>query len=137
MLDGQKYQVHSVEELIQALHPVQASAIFSDRVEMALPELRQMKNNISAVLSFVSFSLGDETLQNPEFRRAIEDVRRECLMINGVISRIIFRQRWLFSLSKVENARDVLAKYERMATATYRMCQISAPELGVNLLGAF
>ncbi len=96
-----------------------------------------MKSNISAVLSFTSFSLSQETANDPEFRHVVDEVRRECLLINGMISRIMFRQRWLFSVSKVEDAREVLAHYEEMAGAACRMCLLLAPELGNNLLSAF
>ncbi len=137
MIDVRKIEVQSIEELIQALHPIQASEINSNRFEAALAELRQMKNNISAVLSFTAHSLEEDTADDAEIRHVIDEVRRECLLINGMISRIMFRQRWLFSVSKLENAREVLAHYEDMASAACRMCLLFAPELGNNLLSAF
>jgi hypothetical protein len=138
MIDGRKIQVRSIEELIQCLHPVEPSLINSNLSEAALSELRVMKSNISAVLSFTSYSLGHEGVENdPEFRLLIDEVRRACLAINGMISRIMFRQRWLFSSSKLEEACEVLARYEDMAGVARRMCLLHAPELGNNLLTAF
>jgi hypothetical protein len=137
MIDVRKIEVRSIEELIQALHPVQASEINSNRFESALDELRYMKSNISAVLSFTDYSLQADKAKDAEFRHVIDEVRRECLLINGMISRIMFRQRWLFSVSKIEDACDVLAHYEDMASAACRMCLLFAPELGNNLLSAF
>jgi len=137
MIDVRKIEVRSIEELIQALHPIQTAAINSDLFESALSELRLMKSNISAVLSFTSYSLGADKAQDPEFRYVVDEVRRECLLINGMISRIMFRKRWLFSVSKVEDAREVLTHYEDMASAACRMCLLLAPELGNNLLSAF
>jgi hypothetical protein len=137
MIDVRKIEVQSIEDLILALHPVQTSAINSDRHEAALSELALMKNNISAVLSFTSHSLRDDMAKDPEYRHIIDEVRRECLLINGIISRIMFRQRWLFSVSKLEDAREVLMHYEEMAGAACRMCLLFAPELGNNLLSAF
>ncbi len=136
MIDVRKVEVQSIEELILALHPVQNSVIDLNRVEAALAELRDVKDNVSAVLSFTSYSLTRDMADDPEFRHVIDEVRRECLLINGLISRIMFRQRWLFS-SKVEDAREVLAHYEDMASAACRMCLLFAPELGNNLLNAF
>ncbi len=136
MIDVRKVEVQSIEELILALHPVQTSVIDLNRVEAALSELRDIKNNVSAVLSFTSYSLTRDMADDPEFRHVIDEVRRECLLINGLISRIMFRQRWLFS-SKVEDAHEVLAHYEDMASAACRMCLLFAPELGNNLLNAF
>ena len=106
-------------------------------VEAALAELRDVKDNVSAVLSFTSYSLTRDMADDPEFRHVIDEVRRECLLINGLISRIMFRQRWLFSTSKIEEVREVLAHYEDMANAACRMCLLFAPELGNNLLKAF
>jgi hypothetical protein len=137
MIDVAKIEVRSIEELISALHPVQSSAINSNRPEAAIAELRLVKSNITAVLSFTSHSLVQELASDSELRHVIDEVRRECLLINGMISRILFRQRWLFSTNKIEDARDVLAHYEDMASAACRMCLIFAPELGNNLLSAF
>ncbi|MGA3127659.1 MAG: hypothetical protein ABSD13_13175 [Candidatus Korobacteraceae bacterium] len=137
MIDVRKVEVQSIEELILALHPIHASVIDLDHTEAALSELRNIKNNVSAVLSFTSYSLNGDMANDPEFRHVIDEVRRECLLINGIISRIMFRQRWLFSASKVEDACEVLAHYEDMASAACRMCLLFAPELGNNLLSAF
>ena len=101
MIDVRKIEVRTIEELIQALHPVQVAVINSDLFEAALAELRLMKNNISAVLSFTSYSLAADTAKDVEFRHVVDEVRRECLLINGMISRIMFRKRWLFSVSKI------------------------------------
>ncbi len=137
MIDVRKIEVRSIGELILALHPVRAAAINSNRFEAAISELRLMKSNITAVLSFTSFSLSEDTANDPEFRHVVDEVRRECLLINGMISRIMFRQRWLFSVSKIEDACDVLVHYQDMAGAACRMCFFLAPELGNNLLNAF
>jgi hypothetical protein len=137
MIDVQNIEVQSIEELILALHPVQASAINSGRHEAALNELRLMKHNLSAVLSFTSHSLKEEMANDPEYRHVIDEVRRECLLINGMISRIKFRQRWLFSVSKVEDSLELLMHYQEMAGAACRMCLLFAPELGNDLLSAF
>jgi len=136
MIDARKLKVCSVEELIEALHPVQASAIHADRFEVAFWELRQMKSNISAVLSFTLYSLEKHDI-NSELRHVMEEVRRECILINGMISRIMFRKRWLFLASKREDTNEALTHYESMTSAACRMCLLVAPELGNNLLGAF
>jgi hypothetical protein len=136
MFDAQKNQVRTVEELILALHPVQTSALDSAHPEAAIAELRRMKSNISAVLAFTSHSLGKDLDREPEFRNVLDELRRECLLINGMISRIIFRQRWLFSVSKLEDIREVLTHYQEMAGVACRMCLLIAPESGSSLLNA-
>lgn len=137
MIDVRRMEVRSIDELIAALHPIQASAIQADRADAALSELRLMKKNISAVLSFTAHSVQSKKEADAEFRQVAEEVRRECLLINGMISRIIFRRRWLFSISKIENARDVLAHYQEMTSAACRMCLMVSPRLGNNLLSSF
>jgi hypothetical protein len=137
MIDVRRIEVRSIDELIAALHPIQASAIQTDRGDAALSELRLMKKNISAVLSFTAHSVESKKEADAEFRHAAEEVRRECLLINGMISRIIFRKRWLFSISKIENACDVLAHYEKLTGVACRMCLMVSPKLGNNLLGSF
>lgn len=137
MIDVRKIEVRSVEELIEALHPVQASAIRADEFEVAFWELRQMKSNVSAVLSFATYSAATRVESDPELLQVVDEVRRECILINGMISRIMFRKRWLFSASKIEDLCDALLHYEGMTSTACRMCLIVAPELGNNLLSAF
>jgi hypothetical protein len=137
MIDARKVEVQSIEELILALHPIQTSAINSETLEAALSELRLMKRNISALLSFTSYSLQENIDPDSDLRHVIDEVRRECLLANGLISRILFRQRFPFALGKLENSYEILAHYEDMASAACRMCLLFAPEQGNNLLSAF
>lgn len=137
MIDVRRIEVRSIDELIEALHPIQASAIQTGRVDTEFSELRLMKKNISAVLSFTAHFMQSKKAADAEFRRLAEEVRRECLLINGMISRIIFRKRWLFSISKFENACDVLAHYQEMASAACGMCLMVSPKSGNNLLDSF
>ncbi len=137
MIDIRTVEVRSIEGLIAALRPIQAQRLSSELLPTTLTELRAMRSNVSAVLSFTSFSLRDELAENPEYKKLIDDVRRECLMINGMVSRLIFRERWLFSVCKVEDACEVLAHYDDMARAVCRLCRLNAPELDNNLLSAF
>ena len=137
MIDVRNVEVRSIEELIQALHPIQATSFRSGMFEATTAELRLMKNNISSVLSFTTYSLHACKQQDDEFQRGVEDVRRECLLMNGMISRILFRKRWLFMASKNEDRCAILLHYENMARAACRLCLLLSPELGSNLLNAF
>ena len=137
MIDIRNIEVRSLKELIAALHPVQAATLQSDSFEDVKSELRLMKSNISAILSFTANSLDGNLAEDEEFQHVVDEVRRECLLINGMISGILFRKRWLFAKAKIQDACDVMAHYEEMANATCRMCLMMAPELGNNLLGAF
>ncbi len=134
MINARKLGLRSVEELIAALHPTLGAACAD---ETALPRLRLIKSNISAVLSYTLYSVPDPAADNPEYRRTVEDIRRQCLMINGIISRIMFRQRWLFAKSTIEEIREVLERYEQVAGAACRICLMRAPQLRQVLLSSF
>ncbi|HVJ04708.1 MAG TPA: hypothetical protein VM578_03435 [Candidatus Saccharimonadales bacterium] len=134
MIDARKIEVRSIEELIAALRPIRSEALDD---ESTLPRLRLMRSNISAVLSFTIFSSGEAVANNPEYRQDIEDVRRQCLMINGIVSRIMFRQRWLFAKSTIEDVSEVLDRYEQIAAAACRICSITTPKLRDVLLCSF
>ena len=137
MIDVRKIEVQSIGELILALHPVQAAGhqfqSLRGRDLRVAPDEEQHHGRAFLHLLFPR----EDTANDPEFRHVVDEVRRECLLINGMISRIMFRQRWLFSVSKIEDACDVLAHYQDMAGAACRMCFFLAPELGNNLLNAF
>lgn len=135
MLDVRKFDVRSIDDLIQALYPLQTLAV-SNCFDATPFELRLMKSNISAVLSLVA-SIDEDKAGDAEVCELMDDVRRKCLLMNGMISRTLFRKRWLFSVSKAEDACEILAHYEAMADAANRMCRRIAPELGDNLMRAF
>jgi hypothetical protein len=134
MIDARKLELRSVEELVAALQPIRGAAFDDDT---ALPRLRLIKSNISAVLSFTLCSVQEPAANDPEYRRTVEDLRRQCLMINGMISRIMFRQRWLFAKSTIKEISEVLERYEQMAGAACRMCLVTAPKLRQVLLSSF
>jgi len=137
MIDGRKHEVRSIEELIEALHPVESLALGSDDFEASLMELRLMKSNISAVLSFTRYSLGKGQAEDAELHALLDDVRSRCLGINAMISRAIFRQRWLFKVSKLEESCEILRNYREMAEAARCLCLRLSPESGNQLRHAF
>ncbi len=134
MIDAWKIEVQSIEELIRVLRPIRSAALDD---EATLPCLRLIRSNISAVLSFTFYSGARAAANNPEHSQIVEDIRRQCLMINGMISRIMFRRRWLFAKNTIEDVREVLTHYEQIAGAACRMCSITTPKLRDVLLGSF
>ena len=137
MIDVRKIEVQSIEELILALHPVQSSAINSNRLDAAIAELRQMKSNITAVLSFTSHSAvvgyGKRSRASARHRRSAPRVSAD--QWNDLANHV---PPALVVLREQDRGRlRRMAHYEDMASAACRMCLIFAPELGNNLLSAF
>jgi hypothetical protein len=135
MIDGERIAVLSIEELILALEPVDATAIQSDDRRTMYAQLRRMKNNMSAVLAFTSSSFAVQSGDDPELRYLVDQLRGECLLINGMISKLMLR-RFAF-LDTVKYAQNVLDQYEEMAGVACRMCMMLAPQSGNNLARAF
>ena len=112
----------SIETLISNLEHIEASELHSDIRANVRAELKRMKRNISAVLRFVAHSSPLEAADSPELRKAILDVRRECLLINGMISRVLFLQ--VFSARPERWASYAARAVEHYAEMTHAACQI-------------
>jgi hypothetical protein len=137
MVNGDYIELRSVEDLIQALQRVDASAIQSGHRDAIAGELQRIKKNVSAILIFTSYSASQAMGEDSELRHAVEEVRRQCLLVNGMISRMQVRLWSPIGSNKVEYALDVLTHYHEMTRAACRMCMLFAPEQGNNLAQAF
>lgn len=134
MFNSEHIEVQSIEELILAVQPVDVNAIQSGDREPVMAELRRMKKNTTAVLSFTSYSL-TKKLADRELQYALNELRRECLVINGMISKMLFLQ-WPKNSSMAEHLTEVLSSYQEMTGSACRMCLLSAPELSNKLAKA-
>ncbi len=129
MVDEKSIGQLSIEELIANLEHIEDSELQSDIRANVRAELKRMKRNISAVLHFISHSAAVlEAAGNGELNQAIRDVRRECLVINGMISRVLFLQTFWASPERwARHAATATAHYAEMAQAACQICQITAP----------
>jgi Zn-dependent oligopeptidase len=134
MLDDRKLDVLSIEELISRLEHVDENELQSDIRANVCAELRRIKRNLTAVLSFFEHSRLPE---NPDLRQAASDVRRECIQLNAMISRILvlfyFRIGQRFCMAATSKAFD---RYRGMAEAACQICQSLAPAYTVSMAGA-
>jgi len=125
MTDGEAL---SIEELISALEPIDANELASDIRSNVRVELKRMKRNISAVLRFIAHAAGQPAPENPELHDAILEVRRECLRINGTISKVLLLQAlWPNPEKWITFTERAGAQYAQMAQAMQRICAIAAP----------
>lgn len=125
MLDDQQFDASSIETLISALEHIEEGELQTDIRQNVCAELKRIKRNVSAVLSFVDHSRlpGD-----PELRAAASEIRREGIAINATISRVLL----LYTLRVgrgicTDRTGQVLNRYRRMADAACQMCRLVAP----------
>ncbi|MFB3916076.1 MAG: hypothetical protein ACE14M_05070 [Terriglobales bacterium] len=134
MFNSEHIEVQSIEELILAVQPVDVDAIQSGERDAVYAELRRMKKNTSAILSFTSHSL-TKKLADRELQYALNELRRECLVINGMISKMLLLQ-WPKNSALTEHIVEILSSYQEMTGSACRMCLLSAPELSNKLAKA-
>jgi hypothetical protein len=138
MFNHEINRVRSIEELILNLERVDESALQSDHRETVRAELGRMRKNLSAVLAFVSHCSRQGWTHDPELGQALHKVRRECLLINRLISRMMILQALPVSKRRwVQYTSPVLAHYAQMTDAARQMCLRTTPQLVDNLLVAF
>ena len=98
-----KNQIQTVEELISHLERVEIDQLQSDIPANVRAELRYMKRNISAILAFVAAT--QDVAAGSELHLAMTAVRRECIALNGMISKS------LLMLLLPVRAKDSLIKF--------------------------
>jgi hypothetical protein len=119
-------KIASIEQLISHLEHIEQSELSSDIRENVRAELKRIKRNVSAVLAFTDHPGWLKPVAEPGLREAITNVRRECLALNGTISKLLILQtiradRW------VEYSSVIMEQYVSMAEAIRQMCLLEAP----------
>lgn len=134
MLDDRGLDAHSIEELISRLEQVDESELQSDIRANVCAELRRIKRNLSAVLSFVDHSRLPE---DPDLRRRASCVRRECILLNAMISRILvlYYCRIGQRICTAATSKAVM-RYREMSEAACQMCQLMAPSYAESMAQA-
>lgn len=117
-------QVASVDELISRLEPVDPGEISSDIRANVRAELKRIRRNVSLILGFLASV--DTSENDSEFKRAIAQVHKECLVINATVSRMLILQtlradRWIDYTSRMNE------QYAAMAESARTMFSIAVP----------
>jgi hypothetical protein len=137
MQGRKRNEILSVEELISQLDHIEIGELASDIRPNVRAELKRMKRNISAILGFLPHVPSLEDAGNSELFKAVLEVRRDCLHINGLISKILLLQRlWLSSARLAGLVNRVSMQYEEMGKWAGQMCQLATPGLTQELLAA-
>jgi hypothetical protein len=134
MLDDRQFDISSMEELMSKLEHIEESELYSDIRQNVCAELKRIKRNVSAVLSFVDHS---RLPNDPELILRATEIRRDCIAINAMISRILLLYMVRMGQQRCREATErVLGKYRGMAEATCQMCQLIAPSFAPSLARA-
>jgi hypothetical protein len=128
----------TIPDLIMLLEPIDVSELASDLRPNVRAELKRMKRNISVVLRFIAYAAAQPAPADPELHQAILEVRRECLHINGTISKVLLLQAlWPNPEKWIAYTTRASQQYAQMAEAMHRICQIAAPQQTQALADAF
>jgi hypothetical protein len=137
MFRVKKKEPQSIDELIAALEHIEESELQSDIPANVRAELKRMKRNISSILSFVSHSQFLEDGMSPELRRVIRDVRRDCLLINSMISKaLLMLTLRAGQAGMAEYTSSAMRKYLELMWDAHAMCLLTAPMQAEELLRA-
>ncbi len=125
MLEKVNASVDSIEQLITNLEHVEESELKSDIRQNVRAEMKRIKRNVSSILAFTAQEKAS-AVDHPELNNALLELRRECISINGTISRFLILQsihadRW------IESSSRVMEQYAGIAEATRQMCALAAP----------
>jgi phosphate uptake regulator len=136
MID-KKAGISSFQVLIDALEHIEVNELHSDIPANVRAELMRMKNNLSAILSFLgNCSIPDPTIE-PRLSEAISTVRQECMSLHLTISKILLLQ--FFRLNLVMDLQTyalAAVQYERIGQAVCEICQMFAPQFAEQLSNA-
>jgi hypothetical protein len=123
MLNHQQNERTSIEQLISQLEHIEESEIQSDIRANVRAELKRIKRNVSAILAFTSHS---PSADNPQLQQAVSEVRRECLLINEMISRTLILQA-LHAGTWMNYSSRVAEQYSAMSQAVRHVCVLTSP----------
>lgn len=124
-----------MEQLISGLEHIEEMQFHSDIPANVRCELQRMRRNISALLSFVSHC-NERTGGNDEFSNLLNQVRRQCLLINGMITKCLILQYSPSLKIWIHYSSRLLAQYQDMAATARQMCQLAAPQFTEQLARA-
>jgi len=130
-------EVRSFEELVQRLEPVEFEQFDTDIRANVRAELSRIKRNIVAILSFLTYYKEQNHAESSETNAAMSTVRRQCIDLNMVISRLqllyFFR---IEKLAALQPSQAIIGSYERLGEALRFIYEMSAPQFFEELNAA-
>lgn len=126
-----KRRIHTVEELITQLERVELDQLQSDIPANVRAELRYIKKNTSAILAFISAT--QDVATDAELCLAMTLVKRECIALNGMISRALLMHFLPINTARSRSDFPLANHYASLARKTLAMCALAAPRLTAEL----
>lgn len=134
---GAEKHICSIEELISNLERIELDQLESDIPANIRAELKYMRKNLTAVLSFVSHSDIRCQPADSELYQVMIAVRKECIALNGIISRVLVLQLLPIAPVKVVRFLPLAAvHYKNLSKATLDLCAVVAPQFTNSLAAA-
>ncbi len=131
---SKKESIMSFQQLIGTLEHIELDQLHSDIPANVRSELKRMKSNLSAILSFLGNQADPESAIDPRLTEAINTVRQECMSLHLTISKTLLFQFFRLNLV-IDSQRPALAaaQYERISQAVCQICQVFAPQFTEQL----
>ena len=131
MMIARTKKILTVEELIAALEHIELDQLYSDIPANVRAELRYMKRNASAILEFVSCT--HDATPGSELYQAMIEVRRECIALNGTISKLLLLMHLPLRAARSARCSLLAEHYETLARTTRAMCALAAPQFAPSM----
>jgi hypothetical protein len=125
--------ITTFEDLICNLEYVDPSDLLSDIPTNTRAELKRVKRNVSRVLSL----LDQKLLPDGESCVAAEEARRECLLINSLVFRLLLFQRVRMPQAVSEQLIRLRVSYGALAKSCHHLCLVADPGSASKLAEAF
>ncbi len=132
-----KTYTSSFQELIDGLEHIEVDQLHSDIPANVRAELKRLKRNLSAILSFLE-NCEHSTATDPKLSIAIGAVRQECMSLHLTISKILLAQFFhLNVILDLQYPAQAAVQYRRICEQVCEMCQLSSPRLAEQLGSSF
>ena len=123
-------EISSFQKLIEALEPIEVDQLHSDIPANVRTELKRMKRNVSAILSFLGNGIDADSAGGP----MLTVIRRECMSLHLTISKVLVLQFFRLDLVMDSQYRTLaMDQYEHLRKALCQVCQILSPQLTEQL----
>ena len=124
-----KKTILSFQELIDRLEHVEIDQLHSDIPANVRAELDRMKNNLSAILSFLGSCINPDPAIEPSLAEAISTVRQECMSLHLTISKILLIQFFRLNLFTYSQFPALaVTQYKQIGESVSQICLMFAPQ---------
>jgi hypothetical protein len=125
MFQNKQPVIKSFEDLVSNLEQIEVSELESDVRANIRAEIEGIRRNVFSVLSFLNCAALPHAREAQE--RA-EAVRRQCLLVNKIVFRILLLQMaHLPQETLMRQTEQLSSKYQGLANSLLRLCEVADP----------